>query len=114
MHPFQLAFLRNVMGFTILGLIYLALRPATPLRDIPLFLLRAVLGVAAGAASFAALCAAKAFSLAPASIVSPMDNAGIVFSAALGYVFFSEVPNWNVAASAALIFFGCLIVVKRT
>lgn len=72
--------------------------------------------IAAGGISggLAMLAAAKAFSLAPASVVSPVDNMGIFVSTLIGWAIFGETLSWNVAMGGLLISASSLYVAKRT
>lgn len=67
------------------------------LEDAPAFLM---LGLAAGAAI---VLNVKAFRLAPAALLAPIDYLGIAASVAVGYVWWGEVPTLAAAAGGALI-----------
>lgn len=60
------------------------------------------------------LAAAKAFSLAPASAVSPIDNTGIFISALIGWMIFGEVLSWNVVFGGLLVSISAVFVATRT
>lgn len=73
-----------------------------------------MIAIAASFGGLAALSAAQALRLAPATIVSPIDYTAIIFSALLGYVMFSETPTWNTMVGALLIGVASFRIVKST
>ena len=52
-----------------------------------------------------------AYARAPAQRLAPVEYTGLLWSAALGYLFFSEVPSWRLWAGGVLIVAACLLVV---
>jgi drug/metabolite transporter (DMT)-like permease len=60
--------------------------------------------VATGIAAVAGLmCAARAYSLADATVVSPVDFTRLPFAAAIGYVVFAETPDvWTLSGAAII------------
>lgn len=66
------------------------------------------------AGGLAMLAAAKAFSLAPASAVSPIDNTGIFISALIGWAIFGEVLSCNVVLGGLLVSISAVFVATRT
>jgi S-adenosylmethionine uptake transporter len=49
-----------------------------------------------------------------AQTLAPFEYTGLIWSALLGYVFFSEVPGWRVYAGAGIIIAACLVVAFDT
>jgi drug/metabolite transporter (DMT)-like permease len=69
--------------------------------------------IAALTGTFGQLCLAKAFALAETSIVLPFDFAKIIWSAALGYLFFGEYVSGYTWLGAMVIFSGACYVAIR-
>ncbi len=59
------------------------------------------------------LCITWAFSHIEASRAAPMEYTGLVWAALLGYGLFGEIPTVWTLASAALIIFGALLLMRR-
>lgn len=57
-------------------------------------------------------CMARAFKLADATVVVPMDFMRLPLIAVVGYLFYEEVIDWPVAAGAALMLAGNLINIR--
>jgi len=70
-----------------------------------------LIGVAGLAAHF---CLTTALSIAPASIVMPMDFARLPAIAVIGMLFYDEPLAWGVALGAVLIFAGNYINILGT
>lgn len=75
------------------------------------------LSIVATAASFggvASLAATHAFKSAPATVVSPVDNTAVAFSALLGFLLFNEVPSWYLAFGAVVVFLSSYCIARYT
>lgn len=70
-----------------------------------------VLGLAGLTAHF---CLTRALSLAPASVVVPVDFARLPVIAVVGWALYSETVEWTTAAGAALILCGILVNLRGT
>jgi drug/metabolite transporter (DMT)-like permease len=68
-----------------------------------------VVGVTAMSAHY---CMARAFKLADATVVVPMDFMRLPLIALVGYLFYQELIDWYVLAGAALMFSGNLINIR--
>ncbi len=55
-----------------------------------------------------------AYAIAKAQTLAPFEYTGLIWSALLGYAFFSEIPGWRVYAGAAIIIAACLVVAFDT
>jgi drug/metabolite transporter (DMT)-like permease len=77
------------------------------IEDVVPFLSLGILGVAAH------LMMARAYSMAEASKLAPMEYAALLFAAALGVVFFEEAPTWRTFLGAGLIIAGSLLTSRR-
>ncbi|WP_041633378.1 DMT family transporter [Magnetospirillum gryphiswaldense] len=104
----------TIAAFSQLAITALSAPMAIPVWLAPPLPAMALIGTAAAFSAMAALAAAKAFSLTQASVVSPMDNTGIVLSAALGFVFFGEVPGPGIVIGAILVLGGAFYVAQKT
>ena len=69
--------------------------------------------LAGGLGTLGLLSLTHAFTRLEASRVAPIEYTSFVWAAALGYLLFGEVPTFTTAASAALIFGGCLMLLRR-
>ena len=91
-----------------------ALVPAiwrTPAR-LSEWLLMGVLGILGGLGHY---CVARAFTLGPASIISPIHYVQLVWAAAAGYLVFGDVPSrWTWFGSAVIIASGVAIAWRET
>lgn len=56
------------------------------------------------------LCYYRALQLAPASLVAPVDKLSVVFAIVLGVAVLGEPLSWRLAAGAALIVAGVLVI----
>ena len=69
--------------------------------------------LAGGLGTLGLLSLTHAFTRLEASRVAPIEYTSFVWAAALGYLLFGEVPTLSTAASAAMIFGGCLMLLRR-
>lgn len=104
----------TIAAFSLLAFTVLSAPMAIPVWIAPTLPNLALILLASIFSALAALSAAKAFALAQASVVSPMDNSGIVLSAALGFMVFGEIPGWSVVAGAVLVLAAAFYVAQRT
>lgn len=74
------------------------------LSQVPWVVTIAVLGVATW------YVFTEAYARAPAQRIAPIEYTALIWSAVLGYVFFAEMPGWQLFAGAAVIIVACLIV----
>ena len=74
--------------------------------DLPLLLVVSVTGLTAH------LCMTKAFSLAPVSVVMPIDFVRLPLISTVGYLFYNEVLTWYIILGSALVFVGNYINIK--
>ncbi len=58
------------------------------------------------------LCVTKALSLAPASVVMPIDFARLPVIAVVGWAVYGEVLEWQVAVGAAVILLAILVILR--
>ena len=92
-----IAFLSNLFPMIYLLPVAIAMGAAPRAADLPLFALT-------GAAGFAMwFVLTSAYSRAQAQNIAAAEYTGLIWSAALGFVFFAEVPRWQVWAGAAVI-----------
>jgi S-adenosylmethionine uptake transporter len=92
-----IAFLSNLFPMIYLLPVAIAMGAAPRVADLPLFALT-------GAAGFAMwFMLTSAYSRAQAQNIAAAEYTGLIWSAALGFVFFAEVPRWQVWAGAAVI-----------
>jgi S-adenosylmethionine uptake transporter len=92
-----IAFLSNLFPMIYLLPVAIVFGQAPAVVDLPLFALT-------GAAGFAMwFMLTSAYSRAQAQNVAAAEYTALIWSALLGYVFFSEVPRWQVWAGAAVI-----------
>jgi len=91
------AFLSNVFPaiYLIPFAIYLGAAPQA--ADLPLFALTGLTGF------FMWFMLTSAYSRAPAQDIAPAEYTALIWSALLGYVFFAELPRWQVWAGAGVI-----------
>ena len=68
--------------------------------DLPFLLVVSVTGLTAH------LCMTKAFSLAPVSVVMPIDFVRLPLISMVGYLFYNEVLTWYIILGSALVFVG--------
>lgn len=104
----------TVAAYSQLALAVLSAAPAVSVWKTPEPWELAAIAVGAAAGGLAMLAAAKAFSLAPASAVSPVDNTGIFVSALIGWAVFGEALSWNVALGGLLVSASAVFVASRT
>ncbi|MDC3087465.1 DMT family transporter, partial [Paracoccaceae bacterium] len=74
--------------------------------DLPFLLVVSVTGLTAH------LCMTKAFSLAPVSVVMPIDFVRLPLISMVGYLFYNEVITWYIILGSALVFIGNYINIK--
>ena len=74
--------------------------------DLPFLLVVSVTGLTAH------LCMTKAFSLAPVSVVMPIDFVRLPLISVVGYLFYNEVLTWYIILGSALVFVGNYINIK--
>ena len=74
--------------------------------DLPFLLVVSVTGLTAH------LCMTKAFSLAPVSVVMPIDFVRLPLISMVGYLFYNEVLTWYIILGSALVFAGNYINIK--
>lgn len=77
------------------------------LRDLLLLFLLGII------ATIAHMCVNRSLRLAPAAVVVPYQYTMIVHAAIFGYVFFDDVPGWNVVFGAVLIVAAGLFIFFR-
>lgn len=92
-----IAFLSNLFPMIYLLPVAIAMGAEPQAADLPLFALT-------GAAGFAMwFMLTSAYSRAQAQNIAAAEYTALIWSALLGYVFFAEVPRWQVWAGAAVI-----------
>ena len=74
--------------------------------DFPFLLVVSVTGLTAH------LCMTKAFSLAPVSVVMPIDFVRLPLISMVGYLFYNEVLTWYIVVGSILVFLGNYINIK--
>ena len=74
--------------------------------DLPFLLVVSITGLTAH------LCMTKAFSLAPVSVVMPIDFVRLPLISMVGYIFYSEVLTWYIILGSALVFVGNYVNIK--
>ena len=74
--------------------------------DLPFLLVVSVTGLTAH------LCMTKAFSLAPVSVVMPIDFVRLPLISMVGYLFYNEVLTWYIVLGSVLVFLGNYINIK--
>ena len=74
--------------------------------DLPFLFIVSVTGLTAH------LCMTKAFSLAPVSVVMPIDFVRLPLISVVGYLFYNEVLTWYVVLGSVLVFLGNYINIK--
>ena len=74
--------------------------------DLPFLLVVSITGLTAH------LCMTKAFSLAPVSVVMPIDFVRLPLISMVGYLFYSEVLTWYIILGSALVFVGNYVNIK--
>lgn len=104
----------TVAAYTQLAFAILSAPPAFSVWQAPQPWEMSAIAIGAAAGGLAMLAAAKAFSLAPASAVSPVDNTGIFVSALIGWLVFGETLTWHVALGGLLVSASAIFVAKRT
>ena len=97
------AFLSNLFPaiYLIPFAIYLAVAPAA--ADLPLFALTGLTGF------FMWFMLTTAYSRAPAQDIASAEYTALIWSALLGYVFFAELPRWQVWAGAGVIVLAVML-----
>jgi S-adenosylmethionine uptake transporter len=91
------AFLGNVFPTIYLLVPALILGPGLAPVDIPVFAFTGFAGFALW------YMLTQAYSRAPAQTLAAAEYSGLIWSAALGYFFFAEVPRWQIWVGAAVI-----------
>jgi drug/metabolite transporter (DMT)-like permease len=104
----------TVVAYSQLAIAALSVGPAVSVWTVPETWELSAIAMGAIAGGMAMLAAAKAFSLAPASAVSPVDNLGIFVSALIGWLVFGETLSWNVALGGVLVSASAVFVTTRT
>ncbi|CDK97788.1 putative s-adenosylmethionine uptake transporter [Magnetospirillum gryphiswaldense MSR-1 v2] len=104
----------TVVAYSQLAFAIMSMAPAVSVWKAPEPWELAAITMGAAGGGLAMLAAAKAFSLAPASAVSPVDNIGIFVSALIGWVIFGETLSWNVALGGLLVSVSTIFVTTRT
>ena len=74
--------------------------------DLPFLLIVSVTGLTAH------LCMTKAFSLAPVSVVMPIDFVRLPLISMVGFLFYNEVLTWYIILGSALVFVGNYVNIK--
>ena len=103
-HDRPMVLLVHVNIFAILLLAapaYLYWKPL-PLQDMLMYAALGPVGV------FAQYCTIRGYGMADISIVGPVDYSWLIFAALIGW-YFGEIPTWGVAAGAALIAVGGIV-----
>ncbi|MFW5681246.1 MAG: DMT family transporter [Pseudomonadota bacterium] len=67
----------------------------------------------AAVASLSQLCVAQAFKLADTSVVLPVDFTKLIWGAAIGYLVYTEIPDWGTFVGGAVIFASVVYVAYR-
>jgi drug/metabolite transporter (DMT)-like permease len=93
----------SVFGLLILTPMAIMYWKPLPLADLLFYLSLGPLGVAAQ------YCTIRGYRMADISIVGPVDYSWLVFAAAIGFVFFDEIPTAGVALGAAMIAAGGIV-----
>ncbi len=75
--------------------------------DLPFLLVVSVTGLTAH------LCMTKAFSLAPVSVVMPIDFVRLPLISMVGFLFYNEVLTWYIVLGSVLVFLGNYINIKE-
>jgi drug/metabolite transporter (DMT)-like permease len=92
----------NVFGMLMLAIpAWIWWQPLPP-RDTLLYIALGPVGV------FAQYCTIRGYGMADISIVGPVDYSWLIFAALIGW-YFGEIPTWGVAAGAALIAMGGIV-----
>lgn len=77
------------------------------IEDVVPLLAMGIIGVAGH------LAMTRAFALAPASTLAPIEYSALIYAAVFGVVMFGETPSWRTFAGAALIICGALLTGRR-
>jgi drug/metabolite transporter (DMT)-like permease len=93
----------SVFGLFILTPMAIMYWKPLPLADLLFYLMLGPLGVAGQ------YCTIRGYRMADISIVGPVDYSWLVFAAAIGFVFFDEIPTFGVAFGAAMIAAGGIV-----
>lgn len=96
-HAVTTAFLSNVFPALYLLPFAIVLGAAPAVADLPLFALIGLMGFGMW------FMLTSAYSRAQAQSVAAAEYSALIWSAALGYFFFAEVPRWQVWAGAAVV-----------
>ena len=102
-HIVTTAFLSNVFPSIYLLPFAIALGAPPALADLPVFVLTGLIGFGMW------FMLAWAYSRAQAQNVAAAEYTALIWSAALGYVFFAEVPRWQVWAGGAVVVAGVML-----
>ncbi|UVC07601.1 DMT family transporter [Rhizobium sp. TH2] len=92
----------NVFGMLMLAIPAWIWWEPLPLKDSLLYMALGPVGV------FAQYCTIRGYGMADISIVGPVDYSWLIFAALIGW-YFGEIPTWGVAAGAALIAVGGIV-----
>jgi S-adenosylmethionine uptake transporter len=106
-HPATIVAFQNVGPALVLAPLAWWFWTGPGLNDMALFLVAGVLGVGGH------LLLTHAFARANASRIAPTEYTSLVWAAAIGYVFFAEMPTLYTFAGAALIIAGSLALARR-
>jgi|694.fasta_scaffold117802_2 S-adenosylmethionine uptake transporter len=103
-NPVTIAFLSNLIPALYLVPVAAWLGAAPATGDVLLF---AMTGLAGFLMWF---CLTAAYARAPAQDIAPAEYTALIWSAALGFIFFAEVPRWQAWAGAGIIVLGMMLV----
>jgi S-adenosylmethionine uptake transporter len=96
-HAVTTAFLSNLFPAIYLLPVAIALGVTPAMTDLPLFALTGLTGFAMW------FMLTSAYSRAQAQNVAAAEYTALIWSALLGYVFFAEIPRWQIWAGAAVV-----------
>lgn len=96
-HPVTTAFLSNVFPAIYLLPFAIALGAAPAVSDLPMFALIGLVGFGMW------FMLTSAYSRAQAQNVAAAEYSALIWSSALGYFFFAEIPRWQVWAGAVVV-----------
>ncbi|MEE9380369.1 MAG: DMT family transporter [Hyphomonadaceae bacterium] len=94
----------NVMPAIILLPFLLATEPVPPVSMLPVFAMMGFFGMSVW------WMFTIAYANAPAQRLAPLEYTSLIWSAALGYVFFQEIPGWRLYVGSAVIIGACLLI----
>ena len=96
-HAVTTAFLSNLFPAIYLLPVAIALGVTPAMTDLPLFALTGLTGFAMW------FMLTSAYSRAQAQNIAAVEYTALIWSALLGYVFFAEIPRWQIWAGAAVV-----------